>query len=389
MKRTRRNVLRLCRLLSPSVRLIRASIVGLTGIGLLCSITPSVRGEAVRFSWVRATPEEMGMDRTQLLQARDYALFGREDPHRGGSGMITRGGKLVLSWGSSTQLYQIKSATKGVAVTALGLAILDGRMSLTDGAKSFHPALGLPPPSNSESGWLDKITILHLATMTAGFDHGHRYGPLLFEPGTKWSYSNAGATWLGECLTLEYRQDLKTLLFERVFTPLGITEADLTWRDSEYRPDLIEGIKRRELASGIRASVDAQARIGYLYLRGGEWEGKRILPKSFVDAVRTPPPSVKGLPLQRERTNPGASMHYGLLWWNNSDGAIAEVPTDAFWAWGGMMGRDTETLIIVIPSLDIVVARSGTGWGDGTVNYKFLEPFLATIAQSVVTRPPP
>ena len=139
----------------------------------------------------------------------------------------------------------------------------------------------------------------------------------------------------------------------------------------------------------LNESMHAQARIGYLYLRGGEWEGKRILPKSFVDAVQTPPPSVKGLPLQRERTNPGASMHYGLLWWNNSDGAIAEVPTDAFWAWGGMMGRDTETLIIVIPSLDIVVARSGTGWGDGTVNYKFLEPFLATIAQSVVTRPPP
>ncbi|MGH9321894.1 MAG: serine hydrolase domain-containing protein [Vicinamibacteria bacterium] len=355
---------------------------------LLWASAPLAFAQDGSFSWIRATPEEVGMDRAQLLEARDYALLGREDPHRGGSGMVTRRGKLVLSWGSPTALYQIKSATKGVGVSALGLAILDGRMALNDRAKSFHPTLGFPPASNAETGWLDQITLFHLATMTSGFAHDARYGPMRFEPGTKWSYSNAGADWLGECLTLEYGQDLETLLFERVFTPLGITKEHLTWGDNDYRPDRIEGIKRRELASGIRANIDALARIGYLYLRRGEWNGKRILPESFVLAVSTSPPEVRGLPLQRERNNPGASMHYGLLWWNNSDGAIADVPKDAFWAWGGMMGRDTETLILVMPSLDIVVARAGTGWGDGTIDYKFLEPFLAPIARSAAARPP-
>ena len=44
--------------------------------------------------WPTATPEEMGMNGSLLAQARAYALLG------GGSGYITRGGKLVMSWGS-------------------------------------------------------------------------------------------------------------------------------------------------------------------------------------------------------------------------------------------------------------------------------------------------
>ena len=55
-----------------------------------------------------------------------------------------------------------------------------------------------------------------------------------------------------------------------------------------------------------------------------------------------------------QRQFAGASRHYGLLWWNNGDGAIENVPTDAFWAWGLY-----DSLIVVIPSLDIVVARAG------------------------------
>jgi CubicO group peptidase (beta-lactamase class C family) len=350
-------------------------------------VNAQVRPDAENpFSWGRATAEEMGMDVAKLHQAREYATFDRADPHEGGSGFITRRGKLVLAWGSSTHLYQVKSATKAIGVTALGVAMQDGRVSLSDRAKRFHPRLGLPPDSNAATGWLDTITILQLATQTAGFDRGHGFERLLFEPGTRWAYTDGGPNWLAECLTLEYRQDMKALLIDRVFSPLGITEADLTWRDSYYRPDLIEGIKRREFGSGIRANMEALARIGYLYLAGGVWQGRQIVPKAFVEAVRTTPASVRGVPSHRTGS-PGASNHYGLFWWNNDDGAMPGVPRDAFWAWGGMQGRDTETLIVVIPSLEIVVARSGSGWGDGTIDYKFLTPFIAPIAESVASRP--
>ena len=351
---------------------------------VLLGLMPVLNARAEeRFEWQRATPEEAGMDRGKLEEARDYVVLKREDPHRGGSGFITRDGKVVMAWGSPTELYQVKSVTKSIGISALGLAILDGRMTLGDKASQYHPGFGVPPTSNRATGWLGEITLQQLATHTAGFDLAHGFQPLLFAPGTKWSYSDGGSNWLAECITLEYLQDIKTLLFNRVFSPLGITESDLTWRDSYYRPDKIEGIKRRELGSGIRANVDALARIGYLFALDGRWEGTQILPKGFVDAVRTTPPELFGLPVLNPDDNPEASNHYGLLWWNNSDGTLPNVPRDAFWAWGGQVTRDTETLLVVIPSLGIVAARAGTGPGDGTSDYRFLEPFIRPIAESV------
>jgi CubicO group peptidase (beta-lactamase class C family) len=109
--------------------------------------------------WPTATPAEMGMNETKLKQARDFAVS-----QGGGSGFITRGGKLVLSWGSLSQRYPLKSTAKSIGVTALGLAIKDGVMNLSDQAQQYHASIGVPPNSNSSTGWLDDITLLHLAT---------------------------------------------------------------------------------------------------------------------------------------------------------------------------------------------------------------------------------
>ena len=219
-------------------------------------------------TWEQAAPEEVGMDEAILRKACDYALTG------GGSGCIIRRGRVVMRWGDQKQRYDLKSTTKAIGVTAVGLALKDGKIeSLNDLAKKYHSGFGIPPEYNSGTGWLDKITLFHLATQTAGFDKPGGYTKLLFEPGTKWSYSDGGPNWLAECITLVYGQDLNTLMFERVFGPIGIKPNDLTWRNNAYRPREIDGIKRREFGSGISANVDAMARLGYLYLRGGRWQG--------------------------------------------------------------------------------------------------------------------
>jgi CubicO group peptidase (beta-lactamase class C family) len=316
--------------------------------------------------WSTATPAQMGMDEATLGQARDNALTS------GGAGYITRGGRLVMSWGDPAQLYEIKSATKSIGITALGLAIQDGLMRLSDQALLYHSSIGIPPDSNADTGWLDDITIQHLATHAAGFEKNGGYTSLLFAPGTKWAYSDGGPNWLAECLTLIYRQDLSTLMFERVFTPLGIATSALMWRKHRYRPETIDGIERREFASGISVSVDAMARIGYLYLRSGQWNGQQIVPQGFVDMVRTTLPEVVGLPVVNDPNSifAEASNHYGLLWWNNADGAFASIPRDAYWASG--LGN----FIIVIPSLDIVVSRAGSVWSGR-------KPFLELIVASV------
>src|SRR5262249_24620045 len=81
---------------------------------------------------------------------------------------------------------------------------------------------------------------------------------------------------------------------------------------------------------------------------------------------------------------PRATQHYGLLWWNNADGSMAGVPTDAYWTWG--LG---DTLIIVIPSLDVVVSRAGNPIrATPATDPANLEGFVAPIVASIQTSAP-
>ena len=325
--------------------------------------------------WPTAQPADVGMDETLLEKARDYALTGS------GSGIITRHGRAVIRWGDQAKRYDLKSTTKSIGMTSVGLAMIDGRLTSLDVlAKRYHPTFGVAKDGTGRREWLDSVTLFHLATQTAGFEKPGGTGKLLFAPGTKWAYSDSGPNWLAECITLIYRQDVRDLLFKRVFRPLGIQPADLAWRRNAYRPKEIDGVVRREFGSGVSAGVDAMARIGYLYLRRGRWRDKRILPEAFVDACRTVSGRVRGLPVVGPKTYGKASDHYGLLWWNNADGTLTAVPRDAYWSWGLY-----DSLVVVIPSLDIACARAGKSWkrARDADHYDVLQPFLGPIARSV------
>lgn len=163
--------------------------------------------------WPSATPVEAGLDGASLERARDYALIA------GGSGRIIHRGRVVLEWGDGKKLYDIKSATKSFGAVALGLALDDKKVRLDAPATEYLPDLGIPPESNRETTWLSEITILHLATHTAGFEKPGGSGTLLKQPGSHWIYSDGGPNWLADCLTTVYGRDLEELMFERVFTP--------------------------------------------------------------------------------------------------------------------------------------------------------------------------
>ncbi|MGV3663638.1 MAG: serine hydrolase [Prosthecobacter sp.] len=330
-------------------------------------------GDFPASEWTRVAPAEAGLSEKRLAEARDYALTG------GGSGCIIHRGRLVMDWGDFKQRYDLKSTAKSFGAAALGLAIADGKMWLDDKVFLHHPAFGVPPDSNVLTGWLNEITLRQLASQTAGFDKKGGYGPLLFKPGAEWSYSDAGPNWLAECVTLAYKRDVAELMFERLFTPLGIRQTDLVWRKNAYRPDLIEGIKRREFGSGISANVDAMARFGLLWLRQGEWNGRQILPRDFVKEAGATQPGVPGLNVRNREHYGRASNHYGLLWWNNADETIEGLPLDTFWTWGLY-----DSLIVVMPTLDLVVARAGQSWQrqEGADQYEVLKPFLLPIVDA-------
>lgn len=314
------------------------------------------------------------MQQAKLDAARTYALTG------GGAGLITRHGYVVTQWGDNKKKFDLKSTSKSIGVTALGLAIDDGKVKLGDLATRHHPNFGVPPEENRASGWLQKITLRQLANQSAGFEKPGGYRKLLFRPGSRWHYSDGGPNWLAECVTLAMQQDIESLMFERILTPIGVTKDDLHWRRNQYREKTIHEYQRCEFGSGVHANVDAMARIGLLYLRKGKWQDKQLLSEDFVRLVSRQDPALVGL-REWDDQHGDASEHYGLLWWNNADGTLDDVPKDAFWSWGLY-----DSLIVVIPSLEIVVARTGKSWKrDPRENhYDVLKPFLKPIVASLL-----
>ena len=327
-------------------------------------------------SWQVGDPAALGLNLAELERAKRYAMSGE------GSGIVVVDGYKVLAWGDQSKRYDLKSTSKSIGVTALGLAIGDGKLNVNDRAIDHHPEFAAEPEEARSNKWREKVTLFHLATQTAGFEKPGGYRKFLFEPGTAWHYSDGGPNWLAECVTLAYGQDASELLFERVFTPIGIGRSDLRWRSNAYRPKEIDGIPRREFGSGVHANVNAMARVGLLYLRNGKWKDDQLLPAEFVRKATRTSEEVSALPT-RDEAHGSASKHYGWLWWNNNDGTLAHVPRDAFWSWGLY-----DSLIFVVPSLDLVAARAGRSWerAENAGHYDVLTPFFDPLVRAMPSR---
>ena len=106
---------------------------------------------------------------------------------------------------------------------------------------------------------------------------------------------------------------------------------------------------RREFGSGISANVDAMARIGYLYLRGGKWKRRQIIPKAFVESGES------GGWLKYDQV-----VHaYGFgvatwLCWQGLCGALTR---------NGAMGATDSLPPQPTPGLMLIVATAGMGLG--------------------------
>lgn len=289
--------------------------------------------------WDSASPESQGMSTSRLQAAADYARA-----HGGGSGCMIRHGYLVYEWGSPEVRADIKSATKGsVGTTLLGLAVDQGRVSLEDRALRYYPQMGAETAGNVETGWLGEITVRQLATMTAGFDDG-RPPRLVYRPGTSGLYSNDTSNILAELLTLRFGEDLEEVLRRQVLDPIGVSPQSWRWRENAYRPRTVGNLPSREFASGITITHRVLARIGYLYLRNGMWQERRILSSSFIKTATRP------------TDLPAPWDYYGFYWGTNGRGNYPQIPRDTYWALG--LG---DSFLLVCPSLDLVVVRLGVG----------------------------
>ena len=273
-------------------------------------------------------------------------------------------------WGDQRRKYDLKSTTKSFGSILMAIAFKDNRLANDDKVQPFLPELGAPQSTSQRKAWLSDIQVNHLLTHTAGFDKKGGLTDLAFRPGTAWLYSDGGANWLADLMTVTYRQDLLNVLRNRILTPLGISSGQLDWRRNIYRSELLRGYVRREFGSGISTDVDVMARIGLMLLRDGRWQDQQILMSEDVERATTHRSWLTGLPCAGAEAcgeYPG-SNGYGFLFWTNTDGQYESMPRDAYFSYGLY-----DSFILVMPSLGIVAARAGPAWrGSNAVFFNLL-----------------
>jgi CubicO group peptidase (beta-lactamase class C family) len=148
--------------------------------------------------------------------------------------------------------------------------------------------------------------------------------PVVTEPGTRFEYSNCVSQLIAIILQDATGQSVEAYAREHLFEPIGIV--DYTWQGS--RPDDSWGY------SGLSLHPLDMARLGYLYLRGGEWDGVQVVPADWVQSSTSP-----------QITAGTLADSYGYQWW---------VGTDMF-----MMQGHGGQFVYVLPTRDLVVVFTG------------------------------
>ena len=268
-------------------------------------------------------------------------------------------------------VHTLQSVTKSIAATVIGTAIARRQVSGVD-----IPFLAFFKDRNLSGldSRLHKATLRDLLTMRSGIEWHESDRPLdetntTYQlekskdwiqftldqpmdaaPGTKWSYNSGGSQLLSGIIKSATGRFIDDYATETLFRPLGIR--DFHWKKTPTGHPDTEG--------GLYLSADDLAKIGLLYLRNGEWEGKRILPSAWVRESTTR--HVTGLP---------GGWDYGYQWW------ITTRAGTEIWAGRGFGGQ----LLLVIPSRDIVAVVNS--WNVfGSAAQPIFEPLVTALVES-------
>lgn len=362
---------------------------------LLVAVMPPAAGAGV--TWKSITPREAGLD-ASALAAWKNALA-----NSGTSGLlVVRRGAIAYEWYAPDSGVDKPHGTASMAKALVGgmslaIAIGDGRIAADDPASKYIPAW-LADPLKS------KISIRQLATHTSGIEDAEQGGlphdqlpgwkgafwkrvpdpfqvalrdaPAIFEPGSQYAYSNPGMAALAYAVTASLKGgDIRRLLKDRIFDPLGIPPSD--WSIGYGRGYELDGLTLYANWGGASFTARAAALVGQLMMQQGTWNGRELVRRSAFQQVAT----YAGMP-KPPRTTDRFAPASGLAWYTNADGVWPEVPRDAIAGAGA--GHQS---IVIIPSLELVVVRNGQAMSDRNNEFwtpiyeKVLKPLMAAITE--------
>lgn len=236
---------------------------------------------------------------------------------------------------------------------------------------SYYPELQIPKNDPKQI-----ITWKHLLTMSSGLDWEEwRYGflfsdetrllwkkdltqfffdrDLIHTPGNIFNFNGGGTSVLSDILTKKTNKSLKELAKEWLFTPLEIQNFE--W---------VEDRNGRALAhAGLRLRPRDMLKLGRLVLNGGNWKGKQIVSKQWLDDSLKKQINSQVKIFRKD----GKSLFYGYQWWLGE--TILEekkIP------WSVALGNGGQ-LIFAFPSMDMVIVTTAGGYGDPTTIQRILE----------------
>jgi CubicO group peptidase (beta-lactamase class C family) len=271
-----------------------------------------------------------------------------------------------------TDAHTMQSVSKSVTAAIIGIAIARG---------DFKAALDTPVLH-----WFDvrrvrnvdarkeRMTLRHVLTMTTGLDWDEEVAyddprngsslmeatrdwvqfvidrPMAQEPGTTFAYSSGASELLAHIFAKETGQDIERYARAHLFTPLGITHYQ--WKRTPLGVVDTEG--------GLYLSSRDLARFGQLMLRGGSWNGRRLLSTDWIKDSLSP------------RVDAGYGWRYGYQWWLGPYGDGSRYA----WAALGIGGQH----LFVFPEDELVVVVTGWHILDET---RYAGPLLQKIRPAV------
>ena len=327
--------------------------------------------------WKTSTPEVQGMDPTKLMIADEFIKERLPDAF---SLLVVRNGYLVFeqyySWGSVYRQSVVHSVTKSVTSALIGIALEKGYLkSIDQKLMEFFPEY-ITAHSNPRK---KEITIRHLLTMSAGFSWDDRGAsmqewyfssdwikgaiqrPQVDDPGNVFTYNSSISHLLSAILMKSTKTSTLDFARKNLFEPLGITSA--LWH-TDPKGYHIGGF-------GLSLPARDLAKIGFLYLNKGYWDGEPIVPEAWVKESTEQKIQGYGHPVY-------GRFGYGYQWW------VKEVDDcKSFRAWG-RRGQ----YIVVVPELDLVIAVTSNSQLPNPPTSIHYTPLFDLVAASVIRERP-
>jgi CubicO group peptidase (beta-lactamase class C family) len=292
----------------------------------------------------RSTPEAEGVSSAGIIRFIDAAEKSKNELH---SFIILRHGKVIAEgwWDpyKSTLRHTLYSASKTFTSTAIGFAVTENKLKLTDKVISFFPN-ELPDPVSPN---LAALTVQDVLMMSDGQDpepsslagtsknwvKAFLATPIVNKPGSVFLYNSMGTFMLSAIVQKVTGQKVLDYLKPRLFDPLGISGMD--WEENLMSVNTG--------GWGLRVKTEDMAKLGQLYLQKGIWNGTQIIPASWIEEASTEKIIQHPMLAQSKKDSSDWEQGYCYQIWRCRHNAYRA---------DGAFGQ----FIIVIPDQDVVIA---------------------------------